>query len=134
MNKSLSVDSILCGGIFLGSSILVHRIFPDAVTTALWIGIGGAALSVLLGVLGLLGYAVRRPAILAMTLLVILLFLQTVASWLAAKAGVTGAKSGAMIFTFLSAFASVHLVNLIQNRNAFFNDEPQHRDRNKHGE
>src|SRR5688572_29162693 len=112
MNKSLSVDLILYGGILLGLSILVHHFYPNAAATTLWIGIGGGALSALLGVLGLRGYPVRRWSIAAMIILSIVLFAQAVASWLASKPGVKDAKSGALILTLLSVFAVGQLVNL----------------------
>ena len=101
----------------LGLSILAQRFVPHAAAMTLWVGIVGAVLCALLGVLGLCRYPVRRWAILTMTILSIVLLPQTVIGWLAVKAGVEAAKSAAMVLTILWVFAVGQLVNLIQNRN-----------------
>jgi hypothetical protein len=116
MNKSLSVDLLLYGGMLIGLSILAHHLFPNGVATTLWIDIAGGATSVLLGGLGLRGYSVRRWAIGVMVILSIVLLAQTVSGWLAVKAGVEAAKSAAMIPSLLFVFGIGQLANLIQNR------------------
>ena len=129
MNKSLSVDSFLYGGMVLGLSILVHHFCPNAAATTLWFGIPGGALCALLGVLGLRGYPVRRWALATMTILSIVLVAQAIIGWLAVKAGVEAAKSAAMVLTLLWVFAVGQLANLIQNRSGLpFDAEPEDRE------
>ena len=133
MNRSLSVDLILHGGMLLGLSILAHNLSPHAAAITLWAGIAGGVVSALLGVLGLRGCPIRRWSIAAMTVLSIVLFAQAVTSWLALKAGVKDAKSAALILTLLCVVAFGQLVNLIQNRSGLpFADEPEHRDETGH--
>ena len=114
MKTSLSADLLLYGVMLLGLSMLAHHLSPHGVATTLWVGITGGASSALLGVLGLCGYTVRRWAIAAMAILSIVLLAQAVIGWLAVKAGVEAAKSGALILSLLLVFAVGQLVNLIQ--------------------
>jgi hypothetical protein len=114
MNRSLSVDLLLYGGMLFGLSIVAHNLFPLA--TTLWIDIAGGVISALLGILGLLGGAVRRWATVVLTVLSIALFPQSVIGWLAVKADVEAAKPVAVILTVLWVLAVGQLLNLIQNQ------------------
>jgi hypothetical protein len=116
MNTSLSVDSLIYAVLLPGMSFLAHHLSPHAAGTTLWVGIAGGVLSAVLGVIGLQGYPIRRWAIVAMTVLSIVLLEQTVTAWLTVRGGVEAIKSVALILTVLLVLAVGQLVNLIQNR------------------
>ena len=122
MNTSLSVDFVLYAFMLVGLSLLAHHYAPHCAATTLPVGIAGGVLSALLGVLGLLGYLLRRRAIVAMTVLSVVLLAQAVSAWLAIKQGVEEVKPASLIPTFLGVFAVVQLVTLVQNRSGLFVD------------
>ena len=125
MNTNLSVDLLLYGGLLLGLSIVTHQLSPHCAATTLWVGIAGGALSALLAVLGLLGYPVRRWAIVAMTVLSVVLLVQAIRSWLAVEEGAEAVKPVSLIPTLLCVFAVGQLVNLIQNRRGLYLDSSE---------
>lgn len=122
MNTSLSVDFVLYAFMLVGLSMLAHHYAPHCAATTLPVGIAGGVLSALLGVLGLLGYLLRRWAIVAMTVLTLVLLAQAVSTWLTIKEGVEAVNPASLIPTLLGVFAMVQLVNLIQNRSGLLVD------------
>jgi hypothetical protein len=101
MNTSLSVDLLLYGGMLLGLSLIAHHLSPHCAATTLWVGLAGGVLSALLGVLGLRGYPVRRWAIVAMTVLALVLLVQAVIVWLAPTEAVEAVKPASLILTLV---------------------------------
>ncbi len=129
MSTGLSVDLLLYGFMLLGLSIVAHHLFPHCALTTLPMGIAGGILSALLGVLGLRGHPVRRWAIVAMTILSLVLLVQVVSAWLAILEGVAAVQRVSLIPTLLWVFAVGQLVNLLQNRSGlpFDSNEGNHR-------
>lgn len=125
MNKDLSVDLLLYAVILTVLSFAAHRFSPHYVTSILPVGIGGAALSGLLGTLGLLDRPVRRGAILSMTALCLVLLAQAAVVWSAIHKSDAAVKPASHIPTMLWLFSVGLVVNLIQNRgDTLFNRNP----------
>jgi hypothetical protein len=119
------VDLMLYAVMLVVLSIVAHRFPPHGVVTILPVGVVGGLFSALLGVLGMLGYPMRRWAIRAMTVLSVLLLAQAVGTWQVIKESGEGMKPASLIPTLLWLFAVGQLVNLLQNRSSvlFGSDE-----------
>lgn len=116
MSTGHSVDLLLYSFMLLGLSIVAHHLSPHCDAATLWVGIAGGVLSALLGVLGVSGYPVRRGALVAMTILSLVLLVQAISGWMAIQAGVAAVQPVSLIPTLLGVFAVGQLVNLIRNR------------------
>jgi hypothetical protein len=116
MSRGLSVDLVLYAFMLVGLSIVAQRFSPHGVATILPVGLAGGLLAALLGLFGLLGRLQRRRAIVAITVLSLVLLAQAFGTWLAIWQGGAPVKPASLIPTLLWLSSVGQLLNLIQSR------------------